>query len=213
MNDAIKDFRAHLSRMPIVAILRGVRPYEAVEIARALIAAGIRIIEVPLNSPDPLDSVEALAREIPATEAMIGAGTVLTAQQVRAVHAAGGRLIVSPNTDARVVQETKRLGLVSAPGFATPTEAFAALDAGADCLKLFPAETAPPAFVKALRAVLPRDVPLLAVGGVGIHNADAYRAAGASGYGIGSAIYAPGMTAQDVFQRASKLAGAILPIA
>lgn len=211
MSDALKQFRAHLARMPIVAILRGVRPSEVVDIARALIAAGVRIIEVPLNSPEPFDSIEALAREIPAGEALTGAGTVLNQQQVKAVHAAGGRLIVSPNTDVGVIKETKRLGLLSAPGFFTPTEAFSALEAGADCLKLFPAETAPPAYVKALRAVLPREACLLAVGGVGTDNVAAYRAAGANGFGIGGALYAPGMTVQDVFARATALTQAILP--
>jgi 2-dehydro-3-deoxyphosphogalactonate aldolase len=158
-----------------------------------------------------LDSIEILAREIHPDDALTGAGTVLTASQVTAVHAAGGRLIVSPNTDARTIRETKRLGMVSAPGFATPTEAFAALDAGADCLKLFPADAAPPAFVKALKAVLPRETLILAVGGVGEHNAEAYRLAGAAGFGIGSALYAPGMTADDVYARARKLCAAIRP--
>jgi 2-dehydro-3-deoxyphosphogalactonate aldolase len=211
MSDQVRSFRAHLSRMPIVAILRGVRPHEALGVARALVAAGVRIIEVPLNSPDPLDSIEALARGLTNEEAMIGAGTVLTAAQVQAVEKAGGQLIVSPNTDARVIKETKRLGLVSGPGFATPTEAFAALEAGADCLKLFPAENAPPPIVKALRAVLPREVPLLAVGGVGAHNAAEYRSAGASGFGIGSALYAPGITAEEVYDRARKICDAIRP--
>jgi 2-dehydro-3-deoxyphosphogalactonate aldolase len=211
MSDSTKIFRAHLARMPIVAILRGVRPHEVLDIARALIAAGIRIIEVPLNSPDPIASIEILAREIHPDDALTGAGTVLTPQSVQAVNDAGGRLIVSPNMESKVVKETKRLGLVSAPGFYTATEAFAALDAGADCLKLFPAETAPPAYVKALRAVLPREVPLLAVGGVGAHNASEYRAAGATGFGIGSALYTPGLTPDEVFTRASRLADAILP--
>lgn len=211
MSDSVRLFREHLARMPIVAILRGVRPYEVLEIARALVAAGVRIVEVPLNSPDPLDSIEILAREISPDKALTGAGTVLTASQVQAVRDAGGRLIVSPNTDARVIKEAKRLGLVSAPGFATATEAFAALEAGADCLKLFPAEGAPPSVVKALRAVLPREVPLLAVGGVGVHNAEEYRAAGASGFGIGSALYAPGMTAEEVFAKATKFCAAIRP--
>jgi 2-dehydro-3-deoxyphosphogalactonate aldolase len=211
MSDTVSQFRAHLARMPVVAILRGVRPYEVLGIARALIAAEVRIIEVPLNSPDPIDSIEILAREIPPTDALTGAGTVLTVAQVQAVSAAGGRLIVSPNSDARVIKETKRLGLVSAPGFCTATEAFAALEAGADCLKLFPAEGAPPAVVKALRAVLPREVPVLAVGGVSAHNAGDYREAGASGFGIGSAIYTPGMTPDEVFKRASQFCAAIRP--
>lgn len=211
MNETAKQFRMHLTRMPVVAILRGVRPDEALGIARALIAAGVRIIEVPLNSPDPLDSIEILASEIQPDDALTGAGTVLTTAQVHAVRDAGGRLIVSPNTNPSVIKETKKLGLFSMPGFFTATEAFAALEAGADCLKLFPAETAPPVYVKALRAVLPREVPLLAVGGVGDHNAADYRAAGATGFGVGSALYKPGMTAGDVFARARALTNAIMP--
>lgn len=211
MSDTLRQFRAHLARMPVVAILRGVRPDEVLDVARALIAAGIRIIEVPLNSPDPLDSIEILTRQFAPLDAFIGAGTVMTVQQVQSVQTVGGRLIVSPNMDSRVIKETKRLGLLSAPGFYTATEAFAALEAGADCLKLFPAETAPPAYVKALRAVLPREVCLLAVGGVSAHNAADYRAAGATGFGIGSALYAPGLTPEDVFARATALTRAIMP--
>lgn len=211
MGESLKLFRAHLSRMPVVAILRGVRPYEVLGVARALIAAGVRLIEVPMNSPDPIDSIEILAREIHVEDALTGAGTVLSVQQVQAVNDVGGRLIVSPNTDPRVIRETKRLGMVSAPGFYSPTEAFGALDAGADCLKLFPAETAPPSYVKALKAVLPPGVPLLAVGGVGAHNAADYRAAGVTGFGIGSALYSPGLSAEDVFARAKALTDAILP--
>lgn len=211
MSDTLKLFRAYLTRMPVVAILRGIRPDEVLGVARALIAADVRIIEVPLNSPDPFGSLEILAREVPSSVALTGAGTVLNVQQVQAVHAAGGRLIVSPNMDPRVVKETKRLGLLSAPGFFTATEAFAALEAGADCLKLFPAETAPPAYVKALRAVLPRETCVLAVGGVGAHNAAEYRAAGANGFGIGSALYAPGLSAEDVYARAVSLTRAVIP--
>ena len=211
MSEAVKLFRGHLARVPVVAILRGVRPHEVLDIARALIAVGVRIIEVPLNSPDPFDSIEILAREIHPEDALTGAGTVLSVQHVQAVSDAGGRLVVSPNTDIRVIREAKRLGIVCAPGFYTATEAFSALDAGADCLKLFPADTAPPAYIKALRAVLPREVPVLAVGGVGAHNAAEYRAAGATGFGIGSAFYAPGTTPDEVFARARKLVQAILP--
>lgn len=211
MSDTIRQFRAHLARMPVVAILRGVRPDEVLGVAKALISAGIRIIEVPLNSPEPMDSIESLTRQFPPSEALIGAGTVMTVQDVQSVHAAGGRIIVSPNIEPRVIKETKRLGLVSAPGFFTASEAFVGLDSGADCLKLFPAEIAPPAYVRSLRAVLPREVCVLAVGGVGAHNAAEYRAAGATGFGIGSALYSPGLTPEDVFSRAVALARAIIP--
>jgi 2-dehydro-3-deoxyphosphogalactonate aldolase len=209
MTDAVKEFRAHLSRMPIVAILRGVRPDEAADIGRALVAAGVALIEVPLNSPSPYDSISALSAALP--QAMIGAGTVLTAAEAALVQQAGGRLIVSPNMDVRVIRETKRLGLVSAPGVMTPTEAFAALEAGADVLKLFPGELIPPSAVKALRAVLPTSAKLLAVGGVHADNMEAYLAAGAAGFGIGSAIYAPGLTVDEVFARATRLVRAIKP--
>jgi 2-dehydro-3-deoxyphosphogalactonate aldolase len=204
-------FQRHLALMPIVAILRGVRPGEAADVAQALVAAGIRLIEVPLNSPDPLASIAALSSAVPSGEAMIGAGTVLTVEEARAVKAAGGRLIVSPNTDAAVIAEAKRLDLVSLPGFFTATEAFLALQAGADGLKLFPAELAPPPAVKALRAVIPRAVCLLAVGGITPANADAYLQAGATGLGVGGALYAPGMSPQDVHARALAFVRAVRP--
>jgi 2-dehydro-3-deoxyphosphogalactonate aldolase len=211
MSDAVKQFVAHLARMPIVAILRGVRPHEAADIGQALVAAGIRIIEVPLNSPTPYESVAALAQAVAQGDGMIGAGTVLTAQEAVLVAEAGGRLIVSPNMDARVIRETKRLGLVSAPGVMTPTEAFAALEAGADVLKLFPGELVPPSAVKAMRAVLPRQVKALVVGGVHADNVEAYVQAGAAGFGIGSALYSPGVTPEDVHARALKLVRAVRP--
>lgn len=211
MTDAVKEFRRHLSRMPLVAILRGVRPDEAVDVARALVAAGITLVEVPLNSPEPLASIENMSRHFSPDDAMIGAGTVLRAADVAAVHRAGGRLIVSPNTDPRVIRETKRLGMLSAPGFLTPSEAFSALESGADALKLFPAENAPPSVVKALRAVLPREVCLLAVGGVGPHNLEDYLSAGASGFGVGGALFTPGLTPEEVFVRATKLTVALRP--
>jgi 2-dehydro-3-deoxyphosphogalactonate aldolase len=184
-------FAAALARLPLVAILRGLRPAEANALGTALVAQGWQLIEVPLNSPDPLASIERLRREFP--QALVGAGTVLNVAQVRDVHAAGGHLIVSPNFDADVVRETRRLGLISLPGIATPTEAFAALQAGADGLKLFPAEMMAPAVLKALRAVLPPATALLPVGGITPENMAPWRAAGASGFGIGSALYRPGM--------------------
>ena len=199
-------FRSHLARFPLVAILRGLTPQEAVPVGRALVEAGFRLIEVPMNSPQPLQSIEALVRELP--DAMVGAGTVLTAQQVRDVHATGAQLIVSPNFNADVVREAARLEMACAPGVATASEAFAALDAGATALKLFPAEMIPPPAVKALRAVLPKDVLLLPVGSIGTDNMADYVAAGASGFGIGSALYAPGVQVPELLARARRFAAA-----
>lgn len=194
-------FTAAVAAVPLVAILRGLPPADAVVVGRALVAQGLTIIEVPLNSPQPLTSIEALAAALP--DALVGAGTVLTPQQVREVHAAGGQLIVSPNFNAEVVHTAVGLGLVCLPGVMTPSEAFAALAAGASGLKLFPAEIITPAAVKALRAVLPGDALLLPVGGITPASMDAYRAAGASGFGLGSALYRPGMAAADVARQAA----------
>jgi 2-dehydro-3-deoxyphosphogalactonate aldolase len=195
-----------VAQLPLVAILRGLRPAEAESVGDALWAAGWRLLEVPLNSPQPLDSIARLAGRFP--DAIVGAGTVRTAQEVRQVHAAGGRLIVSPHFDARVVHAAASLGLVCLPGVMTPSEAFAALEAGATGLKLFPAETIPPAAVKALRAVLPPEALLLPVGGIAPSTMAGYRAAGADGFGIGSAVYRPGMDAQAVAAAAQAFADA-----
>lgn len=184
-------FAEAFARCPLVAILRGVEPDEVLEICRILVDVGYTLIEVPLNSPEPLKSVSLLADEL-GEHALIGAGTVLSVDEVGAVAAAGGQMIVSPNADPDVVAETKRRGLVSIPGFATPTEAFRVLAAGADALKLFPAEALPPAVLKAMKAVLPPDVPVLPVGGIGPDNMAAYAAAGAAGFGLGSSLYKPG---------------------
>jgi 2-dehydro-3-deoxyphosphogalactonate aldolase len=189
---------------PLIAILRGVRPEEVEDIGAALVEAGFGLIETPLNSPDPLASIAILARRFGA-RAVIGAGTVLTIAQARAVAKAGGRLIVSPNMDARVIRETKKLGLASAPGVATASEAFAALKAGADILKLFPGEMLTPPVLKAMRAVLPPDVRLVPVGGVSPDNMASYRAAGAAGFGVGSMLYKPGDSAAVVGERARAL--------
>jgi 2-dehydro-3-deoxyphosphogalactonate aldolase len=192
--------------MPLVAILRGLPTADAMEVGEALIAQGLRLIEVPLNSPQPLRSIEVLAAALPG--ALVGAGTVLTTQQVRAVHAAGGQLIVSPNFDTDVVKAAVRLGMVCLPGVATPSEAFAALAAGASGLKLFPAEMIPPAAVKAMRAVFDGSVRLFPVGGITTANAPAYRAAGATGFGVGSDLFRPGMSATTVAENAARWAAA-----
>ncbi len=194
--NAHEKFSAALAANPLVAILRGLQPGEAPAIGQALAASGWLLIEVPLNSPDPLRSIAALAQACP--DALVGAGTVLQARQVREVHAAGGQLVVAPNFCPEVVHEAVRLGMVCLPGVFTATEAFAALAAGAAGLKLFPAEMIPPAAVKALRAVLPPQALLLPVGGIGPGNMAAYLAAGANGFGIGSALYKPGMHADEV---------------
>ena len=192
--------RAALGACPLVAILRGLTPQEAPAIGEALAESGWKVIEVPLNSPRPFDSIAALSRAHP--QLLVGAGTVLTAREVQQVHDAGGSLVVAPNFDAAVVREAVRLGMACLPGVATATEAFAALAAGADGLKLFPAEMIPPVAVKALRAVLPPQALLLPVGGITPGNMAAYRNAGASGFGIGSALYSPGLAAVEVKMRA-----------
>lgn len=189
-----------MAQLPLIAILRGLTPAEAPAIGEALVSTGFALIEVPLNSPEPLQSIAALTRQFPQT--LIGAGTVLTAQQVQDVHAAGGRLVVAPNFNPAVVAQALALNMVVLPGVATPTEAFAALDAGAHGLKLFPAEMITPATVKALRAVLPKSAALMPVGGITPVNMTAYRTAGASGFGLGSALYAPGRSPAQVQEMA-----------
>lgn len=200
--NAAESFRTYLGQCPLVAIIRGVTPGEVEAIGDALHAAGIRIIEVPLNSPDPLDSIARLARRLEG-KALVGAGTVLEPKQVEEVRKAGGQLIVSPNTHIPVIEAAVGAGMVAAPGYFTPSEAFAALRAGAQSLKLFPAEAASPSVVKAQRAVLPRDVPLLVVGGVTADTMRPWLDAGADGFGLGSGLYTPGRSAEEVGQRAT----------
>jgi 2-dehydro-3-deoxyphosphogalactonate aldolase len=206
MNTAHEKFSKALATLPLVAILRGLTPAEAVPVGQALVATGWTLIEIPLNSPQPLESITAMASAHP--DALIGAGTVLTPEDVRNVQAAGGQLIVSPNFSPAVVREAARLGMVCLPGVITPSEAFGALEAGATGLKIFPAEMITPAVVKALRAVLPKQTPVMPVGGVTPANMGAYLAAGANGFGIGSALYKPGMTAAQVAESAKNFIAA-----
>jgi 2-dehydro-3-deoxyphosphogalactonate aldolase len=194
-------FSEAFAALPLVAILRGVKPEEVEAIADALYAEGFRLIEVPLNSPQPLDSIARLAKSMPA-DALIGAGTVLSVEAASSVEAAGGRLIVMPHADVAVIRHAKSRGLFCVPGAATPTEAFACVNAGADAVKLFPAELITPAVVKAMRAVLPKELALLPVGGITPEGMAPYRAAGAAGFGLGGALYAPGMDAAEVGRRA-----------
>jgi 2-dehydro-3-deoxyphosphogalactonate aldolase len=201
------ELKSFLARCPLIAILRGVQPHEAAAIATALETAGIAIVEVPLNSPDPLASIATLARDF-GTRLLIGAGTVMTEAQVTDIARAGGRLIVTPHADPAITRATKALGLIAIPGFFTPAEAFAVLAAGADALKLFPAEAANPAVLRALRAVLPADTEVLPVGGIDAGNIPAWRAAGAAGFGIGSAIYKPGDSPETVGAKAHALIAA-----
>ncbi|MEL7691128.1 2-dehydro-3-deoxy-6-phosphogalactonate aldolase [Citromicrobium bathyomarinum] len=193
---------------PLVAILRGVKPDEVEEIGEVLVDHGIALIEVPLNSPQPFESIARLARRL-SDRAVVGAGTVLTEADVAHVSDAGGQMVVSPNTDAGVIRATHKAGLVSLPGFVTPTEAFTALAAGATALKLFPAETSDPRVLSAIRAVLPADLRVLPVGGIDADTMAPWLAAGAAGFGLGSSLYKAGRTAQDVGQRAAAIVAAL----
>ena len=196
-----------LGNLPLMAILRGIRPPEALDVAEALYAAGFLCLEVPLNSPEPLESISRIRTRFEG-KLLVGAGTVLTVAQVNAVVGAGAQLVVSPNTNPEVITAVKSAGMISNPGFATPTEAFAALQAGADALKLFPAELFTPAALRALKAVLPAAVPVIPVGGISSTNMAAYLACGAAGFGIGSSVYQPGVSALEVSHRATELVAA-----
>ncbi len=189
-------FRQLQDQLPLIAILRGLQPREALAVGAALHSAGFGLWEVPLNSPDPLASIAAMRAAYP--DVLVGAGTVLTVQQVRDVHAAGGQLIISPNCNPAVIDESARLGLISLPGVLTPTEAFMALEHGAHGLKIFPAELASSAVVKALLAVLPQGTSLYPVGGIAADNMAPWLQAGAAGFGIGSSLFKPGKSADAV---------------
>lgn len=201
------DFATAFAALPLVAILRGVHPDEVERIGGALVEAGFTLIEVPLNSPDPFASIARLARCC-GERALIGAGTVLATDDVARVKDAGGRLVISPNTDTAVIAASVAAGMVSLPGYFTPSEAFAALGAGASGLKLFPAEAASPQVLKAQRAVLPKHVPVLAVGGVTPEAMVSWRQAGADGFGLGSALYRAGMSADEVGANARRFVAA-----
>ena len=196
-------FVAANAQLPLVAILRGLKPEEAEALGFTLYEAGFRLIEVPLNSPDPFTSIATLRRALPA-DALVGAGTVLTIEQVWKLKDCGGELTVMPHADTAVIRAAKEAGLICTPGVATPTEAFAALAAGADALKIFPAELVTPAILKAIRVVLPKGTRLLPVGGITPDNMQPYVDAGATGFGLGSALYKPGMTAAEVAVMARK---------
>lgn len=207
----MSDLRSRIARIllrhPTVAILRGLQPDEAVEVGEALFEAGIRIMEVPLNSPQPLESISNMAKAFKG-RAIVGAGTVLTAAQVDDVADASGEIIVSPNMDQTVIAQSLNRGLIPMPGVFTATEAFAAIKAGATTLKFFPADTGGPSHLKALKAVLPRDIMVLAVGGVGAKNYIDWMAAGAMGVGCGSTLYKPGDSAETVAKKAASIVAA-----
>ena len=194
-------FHRYFDECPLIAIVRGITPQDAEAIGGAVQEGGIRIVEVPLNSPDPLRSIELLAKRF-GDSMLIGAGTVLTTAQVAQVRDSGGRIIVSPDTNPEVIAASAKAGLVSSPGYFTPSEAFAAIRAGATALKLFPAEAARPVWLKAHLAVLPREVPVMAVGGITPDNMRPWIDAGAAGFGLGSGLYRPGQSAAETLEKA-----------
>ncbi|HWT13476.1 MAG TPA: 2-dehydro-3-deoxy-6-phosphogalactonate aldolase [Allosphingosinicella sp.] len=205
-----EELKRRLAQCPLIAIIRGVAPAEAAAIGEALYEGGIRIIEVPLNSPQPYASIARLAAAL-GERALIGAGTVLDPVDVARVHEAGGRIVVAPNTDAAVIAATVQAGMISTPGYFTPSEAFEAIAAGAHGLKLFPAEAASPAVVKAQKAVLPADIPLLVVGGVRPEGMQLWLEAGADGFGLGGGLYRPGQSPEETAAKARAYVAALNP--
>lgn len=205
---AAKDFRTYLAECPLVAIIRGVTPADAEAIAGAIYDAGMRIIEVPLNSPEPFESIRIIAERF-GDRVLVGAGTVLDPADVSRVAQAGGRLVVSPNTNTAVIGATVAAGLVSSPGYFTPSEAFEAIRAGAHAIKLFPAEAASPTVVKSQRAVLPKDVPLIVVGGVTPESIPGWMAEGADGFGLGGGLYKSGQDPQTTLEKARAFVAAV----
>ena len=194
-------FFSAIEKHPLIAILRGIKPTEVVDVAEILIEKDFKIIEIPLNSPDPIRSIELLTHYFE-NHAIIGAGTVLAEASIRSIAEAGAKLVVMPNGNGVVVKAAKDRGLIAIPGIATPSEAFAMIEAGADALKLFPAEGIPPSVLKAMKAVLPSTVPILPVGGITPEKINDYLKAGAIGFGLGSALYKPGMTLRDIRKNA-----------
>ena len=194
-------FFSDIEKHPLIAILRGIKPTEVVDVAEILIEKDFKIIEIPLNSPDPIRSIELLTHYFE-NHAIIGAGTVLDETSIRSIAEAGAKLVVMPNGNGIVVKAAKDRGLIAIPGIATPSEAFAMIEAGADALKLFPAEGIPPSVLKAMKAVLPSTVPILPVGGITPEKMNDYLKAGAIGFGLGSALYKPGMTLRDIRKNA-----------
>ncbi len=197
----MEQWRDALKTLPLVAILRGIRPSEALAVGEMLMEAGFKIVEVPLNSPDPFDSIKLLVQSL-GPRAIVGAGTVLTVPDVETLKAVGGQICISPNANPAVIRRAKALGLISFPAFFTPTEAFSAIEAGADAIKLFPAELAGTTGLKAMKAVLPKTVPVFPVGGVNPDNMQDFIEAGAAGFGIGSAVFKPGDTPETVYKKA-----------
>ena len=199
--------RDYLAELPLIAILRGLKPENAEAVGHVLVEAGFRIIEVPLNSPEPFRSIGILAKTMP-RNVLVGAGTVLDPEQVNGIRDVGGRLIVMPHADLDVIRRAKEQDLICTPGVATPTEAFAALKAGADAIKIFPAEAVPPAVVKAWRAVLPKDALVVPVGGIKPDTMKPYLNAGANGFGLGSALFTPTMSVEEISRNARDFAAA-----
>jgi 2-dehydro-3-deoxyphosphogalactonate aldolase len=197
----------YMTDLPLVAILRGLRPDSAEAVGFALVEAGFRIIEVPLNSPEPFRSIEILARSMPA-DVLVGAGTVLDVEQVDGIKDVGGKLVVMPHADLDVIRRAKEHRMICTPGVATPTEAFAALKAGADAIKIFPAEAIPPHVLKAWRAVLPKEAIVLPVGGIKPDNMKPYVDVGANGFGLGSALFTPSMSVEEIGRNARAFASA-----
>ena len=197
----LENFLSYLKEYPLIAILRGITPAEVIEISEVLVNKNFKIIEIPLNSPDPIKSIEMLVSHFK-DEVIIGAGTVMDLGSIKMIAEAGARLSVMPNGNVRIVKAAKAKGLITIPGVYTPTEAFAMIESGADALKLFPAEGAPPMVLKAMKAVLPTAIPILPVGGITPDKMAEYQKAGANGFGLGSALYKPGMTVDEVAQNA-----------
>ncbi|MCW6510811.1 2-dehydro-3-deoxy-6-phosphogalactonate aldolase [Lichenifustis flavocetrariae] len=209
MSTAVEQrYEEDFATMPIVAILRGLVPKEAIAVGTVLVNAGIRILEVPLNSPEPFESIGLLAKAF-GGHATVGAGTVLRAEDVARVHDVGGQVIISPNCNVEVIRHTRAAGMISLPGCLTPTEAFAALDAGAHAVKLFPGELVTPSVAKAMAAVLPKGTRLLVVGGVSSGTIKDWNGSVVHGFGIGSSLFKPGMTADEVGKNAEALVGAV----